>query len=146
MTALDHPGRPSLPPGDTWPWATQILQTPADPIAFTDVGAGPTLLLVHVGLGSIVWRALIRDLSMDHRCVTLDAPGTGHSFRPGPDGPTLAAAADAVHAVISYLDLREVTLVIHDLGGPAGIAAAARTRTGSAPSLLSTPSRGVPRA
>ncbi len=39
---------------------------------------------------------------------------------------SLSSAADAIAAVIEGLDLRDVTLVIHDLGGPAGIAAAAR--------------------
>ena len=40
--------------------------------------------------------------------------------------PTLAQAGDAVAAVIDALALRDVTLVAHDLGGPAGLLAAAR--------------------
>src|SRR5207253_160302 len=40
---------------------------------------------------------------------------------------TLANSARAVAAVIHELDLRDVTLVVHDTGGPPAIAAAART-------------------
>jgi haloalkane dehalogenase len=38
----------------------------------------------------------------------------------------LEAAALAVSAVIDELDLHEITLVMHDVGGPVGLAAAAR--------------------
>jgi haloalkane dehalogenase len=34
--------------------------------------------------------------------------------------PSLSQAADAVAAVVDALQLRDVTLVAHDLGGPAG--------------------------
>jgi pimeloyl-ACP methyl ester carboxylesterase len=111
-------------PRELWPWPGSTVQTPRGPVAITDTGDGPTLLLVHVGLGSFLWRDLIRELAPSLRCVTLDAPGTGRS--PGTD-VNLTGAADAVAAVIDELDLRDITLVVHDLGGPAGIAAAVRT-------------------
>lgn len=101
------------------------LATPAGRVAVTDTGLGPTLLLVHVGMSSFVWRDLLRELTPHFRCVTLDAPGNGRSERPGEAGTTLAAASLAVGAVIDQLDLRDITLVVHDLGGPAAIAAAA---------------------
>lgn len=46
--------------------------------------------------------------------------------RPLSTPPTLAQAADAITSVIDALQLRDLTLVAHDLGGPAGFLAAAR--------------------
>jgi haloalkane dehalogenase len=88
------------------------------------MGHGPTLLFVHVGSWSFVWRDVLLRLQNDFRCVTVDAPGCGLSDRL--PTPTLAQAGDAVIAVIDALQLRDVTLVAHDLGGPAGFLAAAR--------------------
>lgn len=93
-------------------------------IAVTDVGAGPALLFVHTGLWSFVWRAVMAELSSDFRCVCLDAPGTGRSERLPARAISLERAARAVTAVVRALDLRDFTLVCHDLGGPTGIAGA----------------------
>jgi haloalkane dehalogenase len=91
----------------------------------TDVGSGPTLLLVHVGLWSFLWRDIIADLCLDFRVATLDAPGTGRSGRLSPKLLTLETAARAVCTTIRQLNLRDLTLVVHDLGGPAGLAGVA---------------------
>jgi haloalkane dehalogenase len=74
---------------------------------------------------SFVWRDLITELSTDHRCVTLDVPATGLSAAPG-GRLNLETAADAIRALVESLDLNDITLVAHDLGGPAAAAAAAR--------------------
>jgi pimeloyl-ACP methyl ester carboxylesterase len=121
MFPLEALDRPAWLPESVWPWPTDALTTGAGRIAVTDAGTGPVLLLVHTGMWSFVWR----DLTSQFRCVTLDAPGNGRSDRPGAPGTTLAASANAVQAVIDALDLRDVTLVAHDLGGVAGFAAAA---------------------
>jgi haloalkane dehalogenase len=82
------------------------------------------LLFVHVGSWSFVWRDVLLRLQDDFRCVTVDAPGSGLSDRLA--APTLAEAGEAVIAVVDALQLRDITLVAHDLGGPAGFLAAAR--------------------
>jgi haloalkane dehalogenase len=128
MTALEPLPRPAWLPEATWPYDTHALDTGAGRIAVTDTGRGPVLLFVHTGLWSFLWRDLIARLADRYRCVTLDAPGTGRSERVPPIRITLATSAAATGAVIDALDLRDVTLVLHDLGGPAGIAAAS-TRT-----------------
>jgi len=117
--------RPDWLTESAWPWTIGALPTPAGDLALTDVGQGPVLLLVHTGMWSFVWRDLISELSPDYRCITVDAPGNGLSYRPGAAGTTLLAASAGVGAVIDSLDLQDITLVAHDLGGPAGFAAAA---------------------
>jgi pimeloyl-ACP methyl ester carboxylesterase len=124
MKTLATLDRPSWLPASAWPWQTYTLRHGGGRIAVTDAGHGPTLLFVHVGSWSFVWRDVVLRLQNDFRCVTVDAPGCGLSDRV--PAPTLAQAGDAVLAVIDALQLRDVTLVAHDLGGPAGFLAAAR--------------------
>ncbi len=117
--------RPGWLPEQSWPWRSRAFDTPVGRIAVTDIGAGPTLLFVHVGAWSFVWRDLLLLLQDKFRCVTVDAPGCGLSERM-PGAVTLAAAGEAVTSVIDALGLRDVVLVAHDLGGPAGFLAASR--------------------
>jgi pimeloyl-ACP methyl ester carboxylesterase len=124
MKTLATLDRPSWLPPSAWPWQTYTLRHDGGSIAVTDTGHGPTLLFVHVGSWSFVWRDVLLRLQNDFRCVTVDAPGCGLSDRL--PAPTLAQAGGAVIAVIDALQLRDVTLVAHDLGGPAGFLAAGR--------------------
>jgi haloalkane dehalogenase len=125
MNTLPVIHRPSWLPESAWPWPTYPLDHHTGRVAVTDVGEGPTLLFVHVGSWSFVWRDVLLRLQDDFRCVTLDAPGSGLSDRTELP-PTLAQAGDAVAAVVDELQLRDLTLVAHDLGGPAGFLAASR--------------------
>jgi pimeloyl-ACP methyl ester carboxylesterase len=119
--------RPNWLPKAAWPFETGGLEVDGSMVAITDVGRGPVLLLVHTGTWSIVWRDLISRLAPTFRCVAIDAPGTGQSSRVPASALTIRNSARAVEATIAALRLDDLTLVIHDLGGPAGIAAAART-------------------
>lgn len=124
MSALTAIQRPTWLPAEHWPFPTATLMTPVGRIAVTDIGSGPTLLFVHVGSWSFVWRDLLLQLSPHYRCVALDAPGSGLSAHP--DSPvSLRGAARAVGSVIEALDLRAITMIFHDVGGPVGLAAAA---------------------
>jgi haloalkane dehalogenase len=96
-------------------------------IAVTDAGSGPTLLFVHTGTWSFIWRDVMVRLSSSFRCVCLDAPGNGQSARLPGHAISLEKSARAVAAVIERLDLENLILVFHDLGGPASIAGAARS-------------------
>jgi haloalkane dehalogenase len=81
---------------------------------------------VHTGFWSFVWRDVISRLAPDFRCICFDAPGTGQSGRLPADSITLEMASRVVTAIIRELNLTDITLVVHDLGGPSGIAGAAR--------------------
>jgi haloalkane dehalogenase len=127
MKTLPMIDRPKWLPSSAWPWPTYALDHDAGRIAVTDIGDGPALLFVHVGSWSFVWRDVIMRLQQDFRCITVDAPGCGLSDR-SESAPTVAQAADVLTAVVDQLQLSEVTLVAHDLGGPAGFLAASRRR------------------
>jgi haloalkane dehalogenase len=125
MQTLPIIERPAWLTASAWPWSTHALAHDTGRIAVTDVGEGPTLLFVHVGSWSFVWRDVLALLQNDFRCVALDAPGCGLSDR-SERTATLANAADAVTVVVDALQLRDITMVAHDLGGPAGFLAATR--------------------
>ncbi|HXT17534.1 MAG TPA: alpha/beta fold hydrolase [Gemmatimonadaceae bacterium] len=111
----------------SWPYQARAIDVDGAPVAYYDVGSGPTLLLVHTGLWSFIWRDVIQHLSNHFRCISVDSPGTGHSGI-GSWPLSLESAANAVDSVIRALDLRELTLVVHDLGGLSGVVGAGRSR------------------
>ncbi|HEX6643378.1 MAG TPA: alpha/beta fold hydrolase [Gemmatimonadales bacterium] len=89
---------------------------------YTDEGAGATLLFVHgTPTWSYEWRHLVAALSPRYRCVAPDHLGFGHSDRPADADYTPAAHARRLREFVERLDLRDVTLVVHDYGGPIGI-------------------------
>ncbi len=132
MTSItDHPStstpltRPEWLTPDVWPFPVAALDVGGHRIAYTDTGGeGPVLLFCHVGMWSLLWRDLIVDLAADYRCVTFDTPGVGLSSPVKRADQNLTTASLAVGALIDTLDLRDIVLVIHDLGGLAALAAA----------------------
>lgn len=116
--------RPSWLPERVWPFETSCLDANGMRLAVTDVGDGPALLFVHTGFWSFVWRDVMMRLAPDFRCIALDSPGTGRNNRQTISETSLERASRAVTATIEALDLSELTLVFHDLGGPVAIAGA----------------------
>jgi len=108
-----------------WPFPISTLWAGDLRVAYTDVGAGRPLLFLNAPQWSMVWRDVISMLQHDHRCVSFDAPGVGLSDRIEPHRQNLSTVRDATIALVDHLELRETTLVVHDLGGLAGLAAAA---------------------
>jgi pimeloyl-ACP methyl ester carboxylesterase len=121
--------RPGWLPEAVWPFRTWALEVEGSRVAVTDVGQGPTLLFAHTGFWSFIWRDVILRLAPHFRCVCFDAPGTGQSDRLPSRSVSLEGASRALSAIVRALDLQDVTLVFHDLGGPSGIAGAARVST-----------------
>src|SRR5260370_31006847 len=131
MHTLPIVERPAWLPASAWPWPTYPLETATGRMAVSDTGGGPTLLFVHVGTWSFVWRDVIARLQNDFRCVSLDAPGSGLSDR-SESAATLSHASDAVTAVVDTLQLNDITLAANDLAGPPGFLTARRRADRSA--------------
>jgi pimeloyl-ACP methyl ester carboxylesterase len=117
--------RPAWLPAEVWPFDLSSVEVERLQVTIADVGRGPTLLF-YTGIGSFVWRDVMLQLSGRFRCITLDPPGIGLSRSISPSEATLRRSAAAVTAVIDALELTDVTLVIHDSGGPPALAASAR--------------------
>lgn len=84
------------------------------------------LLFVHGNpTWSYLWRRPIAELSASgHRCIAFDHMGFGRSDKPAALAAySLQRHVDNAVALIDELDLRDVTLVAHDWGGPIGLGA-----------------------
>lgn len=112
-----------------YPFTLRSIDLPAGPVTYVDEGTGPTLLFVHAGMWSFIFREVIADLRNDFRCVTLDFPGYGLSPDPVDDPDAahrLTWHRDVLEAFIDALDLDDITVVAHDLGGSMSMAVATR--------------------
>ncbi len=86
-------------------------------LSFSDTGSGPTIVFLHgLGLNRNFWSSTITHLSSAHRCIAIDLPGHGESEKVETNGSMTSYVA-AVREVIEKLNLTEVTLVGHSMGG-----------------------------
>ena len=96
-------------------------------MAYVEAGAGAPVLFVH---GNPTWgwlyRRAMNRLAGSHRCVAVDHVGMGRSDKPADYPYRLDRHAENLRALIHRLDLREITLVVHDWGGAIGLLAAVR--------------------
>src|SRR5215475_2928534 len=85
---------------------------------YKDWGKGEPVLFVHSwALNSDMWQyQMIHLAGQGLRCVAYDSRGHGRSSDPG-QGYDYDTLADDLAAVIEQLNLREVTLVGHSMGG-----------------------------
>ncbi len=97
-------------------------------IHFTDTGEGtPTLFLHGIPDSGEVWENVTKVVSATCRCVVPDLPGFGKSSIPAGFDITLNSMADFIQGFITALGITEpVNLVVHDIGGPYGLAWAVR--------------------
>ena len=92
---------------------------------YVDQGEGAPLLLVHGNpTWSFYYRALIRHFSGRYRAVAPDHIGCGWSDKPQDYAYTLRQHAANLEALVTALDLQQITLVVHDWGGAIGLLAA----------------------
>ena len=98
---------------------------------YVDVGGAdaPVVVLLHgQPTGSYLYRHVIEVLSQrNFRVVAFDNIGFGRSDKPtDPTDYTFARHIDWVHSAIARLELRDITLVVQDWGGPIGLSVLAR--------------------
>jgi pimeloyl-ACP methyl ester carboxylesterase len=97
-------------------------------IHFSESGKGaPTLFLHGIPDSGAVWNDVIATMRGSYRCVAPDLPGFGQSAVPRGFKVTLDGMADFVDAFITAIGITEsINLVVHDIGGPYGLAWAVR--------------------
>jgi len=89
---------------------------------YVDEGTGPPILFVHgTPTNSYEYRHLIAALSTRFRCIAPDHLGFGESSRPRAFAYTPEAHARVLKEFVERLDLKDLTLVVHDFGGPIGL-------------------------
>src|ERR1700730_8951657 len=127
MTAnTAQPDRPPWLPWSAFPFQSRFARLDRQRIHYLDEGSGPALLLVSAGQWSFMFRDVILRLRGEFRCLTLDFPGCGLSPDDVGHDHGVPANAQILEAFIDALDLQDVTLVVHDVGGPIGFLVATR--------------------
>jgi len=113
----------------TFPFAPRFVDTPGFRMHYVDEGPreGEVVLCLH---GEPTWgylfRHLIEVLRPMHRVVVPDHMGFGKSETPQDRTYWVQDHIDNLERFVLTLDLRRITLVMHDFGGPVGMGLAAR--------------------
>ncbi|MBD1396067.1 alpha/beta fold hydrolase [Pontibacter sp. JH31] len=105
-----------------YPFAHHTMQLPDGQMHYVDEGQGDPIVFVHgTPTWSFVWRQQIKPLSRSYRCIAPDHLGFGLSDKPADFSYTPEAHAQNLEQLIGHLNLKNITLVVHDYGGPIGL-------------------------
>ena len=105
-----------------FPFKRNYFETLNHRIHYVDEGKGPAIVLFHAcPMWSFSFRDLIKELSSDHRVIAFDLPGFGLSNRPDDFDYTLNGFINLTELFLNFLDLEEMTLVLHGWGGTVGM-------------------------
>ncbi|MFP4057562.1 MAG: alpha/beta fold hydrolase [Candidatus Brocadiia bacterium] len=105
-----------------YPFAPHDFWHPAGRVHYVDEGSGPPLVLLHGNdTWSFLYRHLIGALAGRFRCLAPDYLGFGLSEKPPRWSYRPADHAAVVAALVDALGLDDITLVVHDWGGPIGL-------------------------
>ena len=112
----------------TWPFRPRYTTAPGFRMHYVMEGSGPeTLLLLH---GEPTWSYLFRQQipvwAARHRVIAIDHMGFGKSAAPQNRTYWLQDHIDNLERFVLALDLSNLTLVMHDFGGPTGMGLASR--------------------
>jgi haloalkane dehalogenase len=112
----------------SWPFAPHYYVNQGVQLHYVDEGQGEPIVLVH---GDPTWgylyRQFIPSLAQQRRCIVPDHMGMGKSSVPATPYPyRLQHHIANFEALMLYLDIRDMTLVLHDWGGPVGLGFAVR--------------------
>jgi haloalkane dehalogenase len=94
-------------------------------LAHVETGDGPPVVMLH---GEPAWSYIWRDVvppvrEAGYRCILPDHVGFGRSDKPlDPGWHSPERHVEVTTSLLEELDLRDVTMVVHDWGGPIGLA------------------------
>ena len=113
-----------------YPYTSHYFDLKPDKYHYLDEGKGEVLLFLHGNpTWSFYYRTLIKEFKYSYRCVAPDHIGCGLSDKPQDYNYTLSVHIDNLEKLINFLDLKNITLVMHDWGGAIGMGLAARKPT-----------------
>jgi pimeloyl-ACP methyl ester carboxylesterase len=111
----------------SFPFVPHFTSAPSFQMHYVDQGEGDVVLCLH---GEPTWgylfRHIITQLSDCYRVIVPDHMGFGKSETPPDRNYWLQDHVDNIERLVIALDLRGITLVMHDFGGPVGMGLASR--------------------
>ena len=117
---------PFIPDPRLFPFQSKWYESRAGAVHYIDEGVGDPILFLHGNpTWSFLYRGIIIRLKKKFRCIAVDYPGFGLSARPEDYGYTPAEHAEVVADLVRHLDLKDLTVMGQDWGGPIGLSVAA---------------------
>lgn len=113
----------SFTPSADMPYEKKFIEVNGSNMAYVDEGEGPVVLFLHGNpTSSYLWRNIIPFVldGSPYRAIAPDLIGMGDSDKPD-IGYTFAEHAAYLDGFIAALDLKDITLVIHDWGSVLGM-------------------------
>jgi cis-3-alkyl-4-acyloxetan-2-one decarboxylase len=105
----------------TFPYEPRFTKTPGFQMHYVDEGRGAPIVCLHgEPTWAYVYRHFIPPLSRRYRVIVPDHMGFGKSETPADREYTLGTHVENLEALLLELDLRDITLVMQDWGGPIG--------------------------
>jgi pimeloyl-ACP methyl ester carboxylesterase len=102
-----------------YPFLPHYVSVEGGRMHYVDEGQGEPIIFVHgFPTWSFMWRGLVRDLSVKHRCIAMDHIGFGLSDKPDSWTYTPEGHARNYRKLLDHLGLDSFSLVVHDFGGP----------------------------
>ena len=103
-----------------FPFESKFVEVQGSKLHYVEEGTGDPILFLHGNpTSSYLWRNIIPHLSPHGRCLALDLIGMGKSDKPDIEYRFFDHAL-YVEGFIEKLDLKNITLVIHDWGSALG--------------------------
>jgi haloalkane dehalogenase len=113
---------PFQPDRRLFPFESKWLDSAVGPVHYIDEGRGDPILFLHGNpTWSFLYRGIVIRLRKGFRCIAMDYPGFGLSVHPENYGYTPAEHAEVVAELVRRLDLRDLTIMGQDWGGPIGM-------------------------
>ncbi len=108
--------------GELYPFQSHYLQLENQVrMHYLDEGEGPVVVLLHGNpTWSFYYRELIKSLSGQYRVIVPDHVGCGFSDKPQRYAYTLSRHIANLDRLLTTLDVKDITLGVHDWGGAIG--------------------------
>jgi pimeloyl-ACP methyl ester carboxylesterase len=105
-----------------YPFRSNYMNINGYKLHYIDEGVGDILLFVH---GTPSWsfdfRNVIKEMKQHYRCIAVDHMGFGLSDKPEQYDYTTPNHSSTLAYFVSQKQLNNITLVVHDFGGPIGL-------------------------
>jgi haloalkane dehalogenase len=113
---------PFTPDPRLFPFTSRWFDSRVGKVHYIDEGVGDPILFLHGNpTWSFLYRGIVIRLRKKFRCIAVDYPGFGLSARPDGYDYTPREHAGIVRDLVRDLDLRKLTIMGQDWGGPIGM-------------------------
>jgi haloalkane dehalogenase len=108
-----------------YPFENKFITLKAGEMHYVDEGEGDIILFVHgTPTWSFLYREHIAELSKKYRCIAIDHIGFGLSEKSEKFDGKPQSHSKNLTEFLKRLNLKEITLIVHDFGGPIGLSSA----------------------